>query len=170
MNEEWRDIPGWECLYQVSDQGRVRSVDRIIPYKGKTRFLRGRIRVARPKDDYGHLQVLLYRETVWKMMSIHRLVLLAFVGEPPDGMECCHNDGNPSNNALSNLRWDTKSANQRDRLAHGTHHEANKTHCIHGHPFDKANTYVTSRGKRICRECQRARGRARWARQREVSA
>lgn len=51
---------------------------------------------------------------------IHRLVLEVFVGPCPEGMVACHNDGNPRNNALSNLRWDTREANMRDRDRHGT--------------------------------------------------
>ena len=52
---------------------------------------------------------------------VHRLVLEAFVGPCPEGHEGCHNDGNPLNNRLSNLRWDTPSANNRDKERHGTH-------------------------------------------------
>lgn len=47
-------------------------------------------------------------------------MLEAFVGPCPDGMECCHEDGNPGNNALSNLRWGTTRDNQADRVRHGT--------------------------------------------------
>jgi hypothetical protein len=54
------------------------------------------------------------------MRRIHRLVLEAFVGPAPDGMEGCHNDGNPENNNLLNLRWDTHASNMADQLAHGT--------------------------------------------------
>lgn len=57
---------------------------------------------------------------------VHRLVLEAFVGPCPEGMECCHGDGNPANNSLSNLRWDTGSANQADRRKHGTAHLGEK--------------------------------------------
>lgn len=49
------------------------------------------------------------------------LVLLAFVGPRPKGMECCHNDGDPENNSLDNLRWDTHSSNVYDAIRHGTH-------------------------------------------------
>lgn len=56
---------------------------------------------------------------------VHDLVLLAFVGPRPDGMEACHSpDHDRSNNALSNLRWDTHSANTRDSMRHGTHFRA----------------------------------------------
>lgn len=54
------------------------------------------------------------------------MVLEAFVGPCPNGMECCHNDGNPANNVLANLRWDTPKANNADKRAHGTHLEGSK--------------------------------------------
>jgi hypothetical protein len=49
----------------------------------------------------------------------HRLVLLAFVGPCPEGLEGCHNDGDPSNNRLDNLRWDTRESNMADQIKHG---------------------------------------------------
>lgn len=51
---------------------------------------------------------------------LQRLVLAAFVGECPKGYQACHNDGNPHNNKLSNLRWDTPSNNSKDKIKHGT--------------------------------------------------
>lgn len=54
------------------------------------------------------------------MRRVHRLVLEAFVGPAPAGTEGCHNDGNPQNNALSNLRWDTHAENMLDQVRHGT--------------------------------------------------
>jgi len=48
------------------------------------------------------------------------IVLLSWIGVPPAGLECCHNDGDPLNNHLENLRWDTRKANAADRLKHGT--------------------------------------------------
>lgn len=52
-------------------------------------------------------------------IAVHRLVLFAFVGPQPEGMECCHYDGNTTNNRLSNLRWDTPVSNQEDKRRHG---------------------------------------------------
>src|SRR5262245_33311629 len=51
---------------------------------------------------------------------VHQLALEAFVGPRPEGCECCHNDGDHTNNALSNLRWDTAKANAADQARHGT--------------------------------------------------
>ncbi len=53
---------------------------------------------------------------------VHRLVLLAFVGDPPPGTEACHNDGNRDNNSRANLRWDTRKANVADAARHGQRH------------------------------------------------
>jgi hypothetical protein len=61
---------------------------------------------------------------------VHELVLTAFVGPRPVGMETCHNDGNPLNNHLTNLRWDTHQANQLDRNRHGTSN-AGERHGMH---------------------------------------
>lgn len=66
-----------------------------------------------------------------KLTLVHRLVLEAFVGPCPEGMQACHNDGNPSNNCLHNLRWDTAKSNHADKVSHGTMprgrtHPANK--------------------------------------------
>jgi len=55
-----------------------------------------------------------------KILRPHKLVLEAFVGKAPQGMECCHNDGNQANNNLENLRWDTPKNNHADKLKHGT--------------------------------------------------
>lgn len=74
-----------------------------------------------PRPSSGYLRVDLYRggRHHWKL--IHRLVLEAFIGPCPDGMEACHNNGDRTDNRLENLRWDTRSANQKDAVRHGTH-------------------------------------------------
>jgi len=69
------------------------------------------------KLNKGHLYVRLNHKHNMKL--VHRLVLETFIGPCPDGMECCHYDGNPENNKLSNLRWDTHSNNQKDKVRHG---------------------------------------------------
>ena len=104
---EWRPIPGWEDLYDVSDDGRVYS---------------RRSALALKTGLAAHLypQVGLCREGRRHYSTVHRLVLLAFVGPCPDGGVACHGDGDPENNTLSNLRWGTPLDNAQDRDMHGT--------------------------------------------------
>jgi hypothetical protein len=63
---------------------------------------------------------------VHKTYYVHRLVLEAFVGPCPLGMECCHENGDRKDNHSHNLRWDTPAANQADRIRHGTNHRGEK--------------------------------------------
>ena len=119
--ELWRDVPGYEGLYRVSDRGRIKSLDRIIlTKKGVIRNYRQKFlkpilgKTIRPS-------VGLYKKKKMILYLIHRLVLEAFIGPCPEGMECCHfPDRDPSNNRLENLRWDTHKANVADSIKHGT--------------------------------------------------
>jgi hypothetical protein len=122
MTEEiWKPVPGYEGRYEVSDLGRVRSLDREIICMGEIKgsyVSRKKGRVLRPgPSNYGHLSVVLGRG---KTRMVHELVLRAFVGEPPDKHECCHNNGDPTDNRLSNLRWGTRSENSVDAVKHGS--------------------------------------------------
>lgn len=102
--ERWLPVPGWPA-YEVSDLGNVRKGDRPI-----TAFDQGS----------NHFQVWLRRGGERKQLYVHRLVLTAFVGQCPPGMQCRHLDGNGANNRLDNLRWGTPSENNIDQLRHGT--------------------------------------------------
>ena len=74
----------------------------------------------KPNRTYaGHLSVMLWSNGTPRRHFIHRLVLVVFVGPCPEGSECCHWDGNPGNNRLTNLRWDTPQANAADAARHG---------------------------------------------------
>jgi hypothetical protein len=124
LSEEWRPVVGWESLYQVSNLGCVRSLPRVgghRPYPGKV--------LAGGPHPNGYRYVWLCRDAGRKHAYVHRLVLEAFVGPRPDGFEVCHNDGDGSNNALSNLRWGSKLDNAADRKAHGTHRRGERTYC-----------------------------------------
>lgn len=104
--EVWKDVPGYEGRCQVSDHGQVRFAGRIKKqYKNGVGYPCVKLRTPD-----GH----------FRSVQVHQLVLLAFIGECPPGMESCHKDGTRSNNRLSNLRWDTHVANLRDRFNHGT--------------------------------------------------
>lgn len=104
-------MPEWES-YQVSDQGKVYSKysDKLLrSFPDKDGYLR--VNLSQQGERLGHV-------------AVHLLVLLAFVGPRPEGLECCHNDGVHTNNLLHNLRYDTVSANKVDRYNHGFRGEA----------------------------------------------
>ena len=121
MTEVWKDVVGYEGFYSVSDHGRLRSEPRmIVDSLGRERRVRGRM-MSLPANQGGYVHVSLCREGDRKDAVVHQLVLRAFVGDKPTPKhEGCHNDGKPANNRLENLRWDTMTANQHDRLKHGT--------------------------------------------------
>lgn len=105
---EYRPIEGFPG-YRIGRDGSVWS-QKKGPWK----------KLLTHKSNFGHIFVSLRNQHgECKSPFVHRLLLEAFVGPCPAGMECCHGDGNPSNNALSNLRWDTKKNNMADRESHG---------------------------------------------------
>lgn len=112
--EIWENIKGYEGLYQVSNYGRVKRFNktkRSKPFK-----------ILKPGRNIrnGCLYVVLCRKGKTQSFKIHRLVLETFVGPCPPGMEGCHNNGNPSDNFVDNLRWDTHINNENDKIKHDT--------------------------------------------------
>jgi hypothetical protein len=109
MQEIWHSIAGFPD-YEVSDLGRVRSVK-----KNRNAL------VLKPQKHTGGYRIV----TFWSngtptIHFVHKLVLAAFIGPRPEGMQACHGNGVEADNRLVNLRWDTPKANQADRAAHGT--------------------------------------------------
>lgn len=164
--ERWLPVVGYVGLYEVSDCGRVRSVDRVLERGGRwgPRKLRLRGQAIRPATkDYGHRFVSLSDHDGHESLRyVHVLVLEAFVGPRPDGLVTCHNDGDSANNRLDNLRWDTQSSNLHDTVAHGKHAAANKTRCPRNHLLRAPNlcSRPARRHHRSCLAC--ARGYANW--------
>jgi len=157
QEETWKPVVGWEGLYEVSDRGRVRSVDRTIVNKvGRTYRYKGRVLKLKPERGYWRIQ--LNRNGEGSYFFVHRLVLAAFVDPCPDGMETRHLNGDPADNRLENLQYGTKSENNLDRVKHGTHQETCKSHCPLGHKLADPNLRDDQkrRGKRSCLACGRA--------------
>lgn len=117
--EQWKRIGSWP--YDASDYGQIRShTRRILDSQGRLQTKRGRLLVLSEHKETGHLYAYLYVNNRQIARHVGRLVLEAFVGPCPQGMECCHNDGDPANNRLENLRWDTRHSNVRDRVNAGS--------------------------------------------------
>lgn len=115
---EYREIPGFPG-YRVGADGSVWSQWKVA---GRPRRLTGhwrRIGIYRMGKRRQYRGAHLTVNGVSKCYPVHALVLLAFVGPRPPGMETCHNDDNPANNCLQNLRWDTSSANHQDAIRNG---------------------------------------------------
>ena len=106
--EEWRDVVGFEGFYQVSNFGNIKNAKTKLIKKIQLNVCLNRPQICLSKFD--------------KVTTVypHKLVMEAFVGKRPVGMECCHADGDPWNNNLSNLRWDTRINNSQDKFKHGT--------------------------------------------------
>lgn len=117
--EEWRDIPGYVGLYQASSEGRIRSLVRVLD-RCTAEGVRREKKVLSPGGDHnGRLHVALSSKGTVRHFQVHRLVLEAFVGPCPPGMECLHGDGDHANCALENLRWGTRVQNRDDQRRHG---------------------------------------------------
>lgn len=118
--ERWLPVVGYEGLYEVSDMGRVKSVARVIQRKG------GRVnpipeKILKPVMCRRYPGVSLYRAgSPLKTPAIHALVMAAFVGPCPEGMQVAHNNGDRTDNRLENLRYATPLENSRDKFEHGT--------------------------------------------------
>ena len=150
ISERWLPVVGYEGIYEISDCGRVRSVDRI-DCTGKR--LRGVMRkLTRVKD--GYLRVTLCKGGVQTTYGAHQLVAWAFRGERPPAQVVRHLNGNPADNTLANLAYGTKSQDAYDQVRIGTHPWSSKTHCPQRHEYTPANTYVGRRGERRCRACR----------------
>jgi DNA-binding transcriptional regulator YiaG len=117
--EEWRPVVGYEGLYEVSSLGRVRGVTRRVPNPScKVMTVKGKI-LRLYQGKHGYMQFGPWKDGAQRTLLVHQEVLRAFVGEPR-GLECRHLDGDRTNNALTNLRYGTKSQNADDKNTHGT--------------------------------------------------
>lgn len=155
-DDQWRPIPGWEGVYEITATGSIRSLPRVVP-GGFTGSRRLPGRVLHPvKDPSGHLGVTLSAGAKRERASVHRLVARTFIGPCPEGEEVCHNNGDPADNRVENLRYDTRTANLLDAVKHGTHWQTKKTTCPRGHRLSGDNLPRKARRGRECKACHRA--------------
>ena len=133
--EAWRDIYGYEGLYQVSNLGRVRSIDRSVTHGNHVKHLKGRILTMR-LAGHGYYVVQLSKDGIVKAFNVHRLVAEAFLFKPDKYAQVNHKDECKTNNTVwvnpdgnidesrSNLEWCTSNYN----LNYGTHNRRLSEH------------------------------------------
>lgn len=129
MEEIWKDVVGYEGLYQVSNLGRVRSVDRTIEDKfgriKRKRLFKGKLlRLNLCKN--GYIIAVLWRNQRTKSCYVHRLVAMAFIPNHENKPEIDHIDGDRSNNRSNNLRWCTRKENLNFPLAQKRRYDSHK--------------------------------------------
>lgn len=159
MTETWKDIPGWEGFYQVSDQGRIRSLDRMVQGKWGLQRVRGQLMSTVIRND-GYITVHLRREGKRTNHLVHRFVLEAFVGPCPEGMEARHLNDVKTDARLENLEWGTRSENNFDRGRNKIDYYSKRAACKRGHDLVEDNLVpnqkTTRNGVKTCYACAKA--------------
>ena len=143
----------------MSDKGRVKSLRKIrLGPLGRIRHYPEKM-LRCGVNARGYPTVGLYRDQKVKMRKVHTLVLEAFVGPRPEGMEGLHFDDIKANNQLGNLRWGTTAENSFDAVRNGVHNKTRRDRCSNGHYYTDKNTRWTEhkpgRWSRQCRACGR---------------
>ena len=116
MSEVWKDIAGYEGYYQISNYGRVRSLDRQHKSVGNNMQNCPGKMLKLNKTEKGYLTVNLSKDSKLKVSRVHRLVANAFIINPNNKPNIDHIDGNPSNNEVSNLQWCTQKENMNNPI------------------------------------------------------
>ena len=158
MGESWKPIPEWEGYYEVSDRGRIRSVDRLVKHRGTSlRQERGRI-MSQHSNEYGYFYTMASRNGQTKRIWVHRAVLEAFVSSRPEGMVTMHLNNDPADNHVKNLQWGTQAENIRQCVEEGRQANLRKTRCRRGHPLAEPNLvpHIEMEGRRACLCCYQA--------------
>lgn len=120
--EEWRDVAEYEGFYQVSNTGKVRSVEHYDRF-GR---LYEQVELTPHVSRNGYLTLCLKAGGKRKMVLVHRLVACAFIPNPDNLSDVNHMDGDKTNNNINNLEWCTHSYNQYHAYANGLNHGSRK--------------------------------------------
>lgn len=111
----WKSIPNYEGLYEVSNDGQIRSVDRFVQFNGTSSLVKGKPKKVRLDTD-GYAIVCLSKNGIQKTMKVHRLVAMAFIPNPENKPCIDHINTVRTDNRADNLRWVTNKENSNNRL------------------------------------------------------
>ncbi len=131
MKEIWKDIKNYEGLYQISNFGNVKSLEKYR-YNGKKYYTQKEKILKQQVDKNGYKVIVLHRNKEIQAFKIHRLVAQAFIPNPKDKAEVNHIDGNKANNNIHNLEWVTTKENV---------HHAFKNHLVSQHNNTSVEQY-----------------------------
>lgn len=133
--EQWKDVTGYEGLYQVSDLGRVKRVN------GRRSILTNVF-----DSSKGYFVVCLSKDGITKVAKVHRLVGAAWLGSCPDGCETLHGSAGKRDNSVGNLSYGSRSQNQLDRRRDG-HGQAKRVVRSDGIEFNSLAEAIESTGR-----------------------
>lgn len=125
MEEIWKDIEGYEGLYQVSNLGRVKSLSRVVVRSSTRKYISNEKLLKLCSDKAGYMIVCLSKEGTHQTLKVHRLVANAFIPNPNEKKEVNHINGIKWDNRLENLEWNTTSENQKHAYSIGLNKGAN---------------------------------------------
>ena len=118
--EEWRDVKDYEGLYQVSNFGRVRSLDReYVNSLGVKKYLKSRVFKLEYKNSDGYINSTLRKDGTSRTVRVHRLVAEAFLPNPENKPQVNHKNSVRHDNSVGNLEWCTVSENMKHRFLVG---------------------------------------------------
>lgn len=120
----WKAVVGYEGLYEVSEDGVIRSVDRYVKNHTVNELRKGKVKGIRAKNN-GYYVTDLWKDGKGKTHHVHRIVAEAFIPNPENKATVNHIDGNKSNNAVSNLEWSTPHEQNMHFYANHLKSEAN---------------------------------------------
>ena len=155
MEEVWKPVKGYEGLYEVSNIGRVKSLDKYVQNNSKLQHRPERILKPGGKS---YSVVALCKEGKISGKTVHRLVAEAFIPNPENKPQIDHIDTNPKNNHVSNLRWVTRSENLLNPISHKRSSESTMGHPYWGRPLtdeEKAKISEANKGRVFSEEHKR---------------
>ena len=121
LYERWLPVVGFEGYYEVSNHGRVRSLDRLVKHwRGGEQRLKARKMALTRNRSTGYRTVRLTKDGKGKSFKVHKLVATAFLGPCPEGKQVLHGIAGQLNNSVENLRYGTQSENEHDKKRDGT--------------------------------------------------